>query len=169
MWWGVFSPLMPASPAKLYVIGAFMALVGAGLAIFGGSEVHRVSKTKAWPSVDGVLDVCQVQDVSTSRNGPSFKLRVAYHFEVAGKPFHGDRLTPLGAPQESVEDALKRASALPPGQPRRVFYNPADPKENCLEPGATGRAWSWVLAGIVMVILGSLPLVSLFWIPAPKN
>ena len=169
MWLGILDPLMRQSPAKLYIVGAFVAFAGTGLVIFGGSEVHRVSKTKSWPAADGVLDICQVQDVSGSRRGPSFRLRIAYHFEVAGKPFHGDRLTPLGAPHESERDATKRALTHPPGRPCRVFYNPADPKENCLEPGATGRAWMWVCMGVVMLVLGSLPLVSLFWIPAPKN
>ncbi|KAF0243390.1 MAG: hypothetical protein FD180_3430 [Planctomycetota bacterium] len=169
MWWGIFSPLFPESPARLYIVGAFVALVGAGLAIFGGTEAHRVSKTKAWPAADGTLDISQVQDVSTSRGGPRFKLRVAYHFEVAGKPFHGDRLTPLGAPQESEAEAISRALAHPPGQPCRVFYNPADPKENCLEPGATGKAWMWLWMGVVMFVLGSLPVASLFFVPAPKD
>ncbi len=173
MWWRLISPLSwyawPESPARVYVVGAFMAFVGAGLLLFGGCEVRRVAKTRDWPSATGTLDISRVQDVSSSRNGPAFRLQVAYHFDVAGKPFHGDRLTPLGAPEESREEADSRAAAHPAGQPCQVFYDPQDPRQNCMEPGATGRAWTWVWVGLAMFIFGAIPIASLFFVPAPPN
>ena len=35
--------------------------------------------------------------------------------------------------------------------------------------GATGRAWWWVWLGLGMLVVGAIPIASLFFIPAPKE
>jgi hypothetical protein len=173
MWWRLLSPLSwygwPQSPARIYITGSFVAFLGGVLLLFGGCEVRRVAKTKSWPSVLGTLDVSKVQDVSDNRSGPSFRLRVAYHFEVGGQPFHGERVTPLGSPHGSEEEVAAMAASRPAGQPCPIFYDPQDPQQNCLEPGATGQAWWWVWLGLGMLAVGAIPIASLFFIPAPKE
>ncbi|MCE9584518.1 MAG: DUF3592 domain-containing protein [Planctomycetes bacterium] len=173
MWWRLISPLSwygwPQSPARLYITGAFVSFLGGVLLLFGGCEVRRVAQTRAWPSTMGTLDVSKVQDITENQDHPVFRLRVAYHFELAGQQFHGDRLTPLGAPNDSEQEAAARAMAHPSGQPCAIFYDPKDPKVNCLEPGATGKAWTWVWLGLAMLVLGAIPIASLMFIPAPKE
>jgi hypothetical protein len=83
---------------------------------------------------------------------------------VAGQPYTGNRYRygTIGHPSHaSVERIVRR---YPPGRQTKVYYNPADPADSVLQPGADGSD--------LLLVLFLAPwnlMVAVAWVTVAKS
>ncbi|MCX7028461.1 MAG: DUF3592 domain-containing protein [Spirochaetes bacterium] len=149
-----------------YVFGAFMCVVGAGLG-FGGFQSRKKSKTAAaWPTVPGTITSAEVETHRSSGMSSkghsttrvSYEPVVKYSYSVEGKEFKGKNigLTTVSTGKGAAE---KRIEALTSNPKLKVYYNPNDPKEACLDPKAGGSIGMFVI-GAALLLLGIVVLAN---------
>jgi hypothetical protein len=154
-----FIALIPSlldEPKRL--IGALMVAAGVGAFVYQVWNLWRVAQSQRWPSTHGRI----VHSAScTLRNGPDVANTVRgsdirYVYEVAGVEYHGNVVclggefnTSLGGPAE------QRLAQYPENEPVEVFYNPARPRQACLQREAQAPAFT-ILIGLVFVAIGAM-------------
>jgi hypothetical protein len=92
----------------------------------------------------------------------SYDLTVAYTYEVAGREWHGNRVSFGQEPSGSYGDVQPRMEQYLKGTEVTVYYDPADPSQAVLERGAASGAWFAIALGIVLIAVGIALLVSGF-------
>lgn len=92
-----------------------------------------------WPWVDGVILVCQAEQVSPDPhhelNHANWRLNLRYQYQVAGQTFTGDRLRAMAERFPTQADALVFEQQFKVGQRVKVFHDPAKPSSSVLIPG----------------------------------
>lgn len=126
---------------------------GVGVSIWGGLEIARGIFSRDWPTVEGtVLSSGLVQ----ARDDQSVLADIVYAYEVAGKPFRGERQRYDGGGSYSGDrDAASRYLANYAAAGRTlVRYDPRHPERAVLEPGFQ-RPALFIFVGGVVVLAGS--------------
>ena len=114
-----------------FLAGAFV-LIGLGGMGYGTFLVSQARESAGWPQTDGRIVRSKV---IPAREGD--RLEIEYAYEVAGVPYtarriyFGDHLT-----LSSRNDAGTYATRYPVGNPVSLAYDPEDPADAVLEPGA---------------------------------
>ncbi|MBM4109094.1 MAG: DUF3592 domain-containing protein [Phycisphaerae bacterium] len=140
--------------------GDWLIWIGIGLAVLGvaGVTVAVLVKSRAWPSVPGVMTESEVVEVQRTRRpseiGPlavtEYEARIRYTYSVDGVALEGTRLMPL---MPSVFPDRDRALAViaqrPPGAPVEVYYDPNQPSRSALVTMAAIPTRAVVALGVV--------------------
>ena len=133
--------------------------VAAAWAIVG--DLRRARASRHWPGVWGVVTQSQV-DACGSGDEMHEKHRLCYRFEVDGTAYSGDRVRAGGNfdvtfpahPGRTWSTARIRQDFYPLGTRVHVLYDPANPRNCCLEPGGLACAVCEVLASTGLAVLG---------------
>jgi hypothetical protein len=147
-------------------MGAIFGLIftGIGLFMLARGLIHfRTSKASSnWPSTQGEVALATIDvSVSTDDDGgtsTSYAPRVLYTYTVLGQQHTSDQVvigTTLNYPSRARAEANL---AYQTGQQVTVFYNPDNPAQAVLEPGATRGVWGYLIAGVVFGIAGAFVL-----------
>lgn len=149
-----------------YGFPSIFLLVGIGLLIGGGFVLDMALKSKEWPSVQGMVTRSEVQRSYSSSSGSShsslmYSALVTYDYQVNGEKITGDNITFGTYSSSSPKGANQTVKRYPLGEPVKVYYNPKDPWNSVLEPGA--GAVSYILLGIggVFFLLGVVLFLTL--------
>jgi len=154
--------------AMRWVFGGFFALIGLTIIAVATVTMITASDSRAWPQVDGTMVVSEVESRRSTDRATStiYTPKVAYRYEVAAQEHEGTRFELLErgeATRSAIEAKLDR---FPKGARVAVSYNPDDPAESVLKPGAPDAMGIPFALGLVALLVGGG--IVLFMRPAPK-
>ncbi|MFN0185748.1 MAG: DUF3592 domain-containing protein [Aquabacterium sp.] len=141
-------------PPLFIGFGIFLLTMSAPKLIEGWSA-------RSWPSVHGRVTEVRLEEVQHDRGKKRwFEVTVGYTFDVAGRPYSGDR---LGLWPERLQrlDAQALAAGFPVGLPVMAHYNPSDPTRSLLDRSVGIGTWAVVGIGTLALGVGMALLVSL--------
>jgi hypothetical protein len=118
------------------MIAALTALVF-WLAVEAGIAIARGLRSKSWPSTEGEILMAEVRAKVTGRGGKAWVPSVTYRFYVQGKEIVGHTIR-IGVGERTFSSSAHRMiENYVVGGTHAVFYDPADPRVNVLEPGVS--------------------------------
>ncbi len=141
------------------VFGLIFAAAGLFLLWQGVKEHRACRESRNWPCVEGRITESAVQ-VTRRHHSTSYSPQIAYTYSVAGQAYFSAAVT-IGATRtfSSYAKAQTQTAKYPLGQTVSVYYDPQQPAEATLEPGATGGAWGTVLMGVITGGMGGVVLI----------
>lgn len=154
--------------------GGIFFLVGAGLCLFLGVPTLSGAKaSESWPTVDGVVIESRVESKRSSgkNNGTTYKAIVVYDYEVDGQPYSSGRIW-FGSDISTSNQAQMRNTTkqYPKGQTVKVHYDPENPLEAVLQPGAFWSSYFMIVFGSVFAFIGgAVLLVAAFGMKSKSN
>ncbi len=127
----------------IHFICAVFAVVGVALLVVGLKDAWRAARSRRWPTAPG--KVISAEEFQHRRPLPAeagggtrihYQAHVHYEYTV-GRVLIGSTVLGMG-PSETSSEARAQAilARYPPGKPLQVAYNPQDPTDSVLEPGA---------------------------------
>ena len=141
------------------LFGLIFSVAGLFL-LWQGSKEHRTCReSRNWPCVEGRITESTMQ-VTRRHRSTSYSPRVSYTYSVMGQAYFGTGMT-IGATQGFSSQAKVQAqlAKYPLGQPAPVYYDPQQPAQATLEPGATQGAWRTLLMGVITGGMGAAVLM----------
>ncbi|MBI9050111.1 MAG: DUF3592 domain-containing protein [Anaerolineaceae bacterium] len=144
------------------VFGLLFAGTGLFLLIRGLLQFRSSKASRDWPTIEGQVTQAMV-DMSIDRDEDGSSSRkyaplVIYTYAILGREYTSDQVA-FGSKwrytsRAKAESKLRYQS----GEQVIVYYNPENPTQTVLEPGAVGGAWGTLLIGIVFIIVGGFVL-----------
>lgn len=152
----------------IHFVCAVFAAVGFALLVAGLRDVWRTARSRRWPTAPGT--VVSTEELQHRRRVPSdtgsgvrihYEARVHYEYTV-GQVHIGSTVVRLGTSETSSEaHAQTTLARYLPGQSIQVAYNPQDPTESVLEPGAHPVDFARALVGAALLVLAfAIQLIS---------
>ncbi|HEY1928302.1 MAG TPA: DUF3592 domain-containing protein [Caulobacteraceae bacterium] len=149
--------MRPVTQSDLAVIGA---IFGAGLGFIlwvwlaWSHRVRLVERAQSWPTVRGRMQIAKVRHKRDSDAVDEFIPVISYVYEVAGRPYTGDRLH-VGGKTIYYDDASASAAiqGYRSGGEVLVRYDPANPRVSALvvQPART-HLRHWLIFGAFLVL-----------------
>jgi hypothetical protein len=146
------------------VFGLLFTGIGLFMLVRGLVELRAGKASRNWPSVAGQVVLATVDvSVSTDDDGGtsrSYAPRVVYTYSASGQQYTSDQVV-VGAKWHYPSRARAEAKlAYQSGQQVIVCYNPDNPTQAVLEPGATRGAWGTLIIGLIFAIAGGVVLAN---------
>jgi hypothetical protein len=154
----------------------FRAIAGVGIALVSYcfvvslNEFMKASSSRDWPMVQGRVVYSRVdsyQEGDGLERMTVYRAIINYSYRVGETTFQGKRISfsgwggPIGTTRTADESvARSEADRYPVRAVVKVFYNPRDPGEAVLEPGATNQNRKSLILSIVFLIGAAL----FFWV-----
>jgi Protein of unknown function (DUF3592) len=113
--------------------------------------------TGAWPSVSGLITKAEVG----TRGVSSYYADVSYSYEVGGREFTGHRIDRSNFGYSARDGAEQAIQGLAPGQWVAVHFDPSDPAQSVLRPGAGAQDYLLLLVPILSLFIGLAGIRSL--------
>jgi hypothetical protein len=142
-------------------------LIGFGLLGFGLWEARRSRAAAYWPSMRGEIDSCELA-TTQGREGPSFVVKVIYHYRVGDGEYTHDRLafgykgSNVLATHQQIVDRLKSARSV------RVLYDPNDPQNAVLSFGVH-QTLQLLLAFSALWLVFTAGFSFMFWLASQND
>lgn len=131
------------------ILGLFV-VAGVLAALWGLRVMTTGRRSLQWPSVEGTIEECKISsDEFDLLPHISFRYQVNQRSYQQSLKFPGD-VTP------TKEFAQGYVDKYPAGTRVHIYYNPGNPQDSTLEPGAGRGDWLILAIGISMVVIGSL-------------
>lgn len=149
-------------------MGVIFGLLFTGIGLFmlvrGLVQFRTCKASSDWPSTEGQVVLATVDvSVSTDDEGGtsrSYAPRVVYTYSFIGQQYTSDQVV-IGSSWKYPTRARAEAKlAYRSGQQVTVYYNPDNPAQAVLEPGATRGVWASLIIGIVFTIAGAIVLAN---------
>lgn len=129
------------------IILAVVTVGGIAITIWGWQALKASQKRRDWPNVEGVIE-----ESAPSSTHDDLLPHIVYRYEISGENLRRTFEFPSGT-NPLPEFADTYVKKYPVGAKVRVYYNPHQPQESTLEPGARGD-WMILVLGILMVAGG---------------
>ncbi|HKV72960.1 MAG TPA: DUF3592 domain-containing protein [Gemmatimonadales bacterium] len=104
---------------------------------YGLRKLYEAWGSVDWPAVSGTILSSGVETSAGDRGGTLYSANVQYTYQVGDRVLTANQVTiggPLAtswrSPAEAIVERYRSGAAC------RVSYDPEDPTESCLEPGA---------------------------------
>jgi hypothetical protein len=146
------------------IIGPIFLVVGAVVAFyFGKPIVDNAKASLKWPTVEGRVTVSTVERKRSS-DSTTYAANVGYEYEVDGQKQLGDTVW-FGGNFSSSNSGLARETVdkYPAGSQVQVYYNPEDPNQSVLEPGAFWTTYMVYGIGLLFFGIGLLATGAFVW------
>ena len=131
--------------------------IGAGVIYYARSIAAKASRSLSWPTTEGVIShsamLFRTEQTSNSNNAAMYKADVAYRFKVNGRDYSSSQISLMDYSSTAAR-AGDIVARYPDGASVTVYYNPADPSDSVLEPGATRGISLLALIGGVFAVAG---------------
>lgn len=143
--------------------GIFFVL-GLGVSYYGYRLIRKARASAQWPAVQGKIESSTV-DVEREREEDSdgdihyerkYIPNIVYQYQVDGMDFMGDQISFGSTSSSSQGWAYKMRDQYPEGAEVAVYYDPENPQEAVLQPGAKGATYIVMVIGVVFVLTGIL-------------
>lgn len=143
----------------LVVFGA----VGIGLGIWGWGVLTNARVSEGWPTVEGRVVRSEVDHSTDAEGGDSYTPEIEYEYTVDGLEYENNRVRFGENSYSSRRRAEEETGRYPVGRRVEVYYEPGDPDNSVLEPGATLGSYLGVVMGAMFLGIGliSAPLIML--------
>ncbi len=139
---------------KLIDLWAIAALIS-GIGYMGWifSKQRLVARSQTWPSATGTIILSKIGS-SSSQTGTShtanktYAARIKYHFKVGPRVYAGNTICLGGVLNSSFKNrAEERIEKYSKGATVTIYYNPENPKINCLERHGEITLFGYLLGG----------------------
>jgi hypothetical protein len=135
----------------LWAIGALISGIGYMGWIF--SKQRLVARSQDWPSVTGTIILSKI-NLNSSQTGASqtanktYSARIKYHFKVGLRVYTGNTICLGGVLNTSFKSrAESRMEKHSKGATVTIYYNPTNPKTNCLERHGEIALFGYLIGG----------------------
>ena len=144
--------------------GGIFFLVGLGMSFLGYRLIRKARESANWPSTPGTIESSTV-DVERERERDSegdvhyetkYIPNIVYQYQVNGMDYAGDRISFSGGSSSNRTRAYRITNQYPEGAEVAVHYDPEDPQESVLQPGATWKTYIVLVMGVVFSLVGVL-------------
>ncbi len=155
------------SPIVRFGLGliAFFLVLGAPISGFFLTRiVVQALASTDWPSVNGLVNKAEVGVNDVGR----YYADVSYTYDVDGQSFTGTRVRMSDGEYENRDGAALTIQNLQVGMRLPVHYDPDDPAESVLRPGAGYQEYALLLVPVIMLSAG-LYGFSLLWRTRPSR
>jgi hypothetical protein len=139
----------------ILIAAAAFALIGIYMLILGRRSVQVGTASLTWPKAPGRI---LKSEIKRGAKG-SARADITYCYSVAGQSHTGSRVS-FSLAGSNLNESSRIVKAHPAGSDVTVSYNPADPTEAVLEPGAKSGSTTTFLAALMFV--GSLAMVGIY-------
>lgn len=155
------TPAKQMTPRQALFIMPIFAILGILLTVFWGIPTARnATKSQQWPSVEGSITLSDMATNYDSEDGSvTYSAKVFYAYSVGGTAHTGSTVSFGDYGSSDPSHAGGIVSRYPAGSRVQVYYDPVDPNNSVLEPGATWSSFVGVIAGIVFLVIGILGFV----------
>ncbi len=142
--------------------GAFTAVGGVALILFGIYFIREALASKSWPVANGEIQAVQViRDVDRDGGKTIVRhyIRINYDYEVEGISYTGDRYS-LGDGSTASKRFKERSEAIaeknkyPLGSEIDVYYKPTEPSFAILKPGTNFGTFVPIVLGVLFLPSG---------------
>lgn len=151
------------------IVRAVAVLFLAGGIVFmwmGANRVKEAKSTLSWPAVTGLVKESKMVTKPAGKNGVSYGASVLYSYSVNGKGFEGDRLSVDRDWKNNPQKPLETLKKYPPGSETKVYFNPDQPGQAVLVPGATTGSWLFFIIGFAFLVSGAIDYWLVPWLVA---
>lgn len=145
---------------RLLLVGAWIALMGAGLLVVHVRTVRDAAASATWPTADGVMLKSEVvRRVQRHRSTTVlYRADLLYRYVVGGRTYESNRIA-IGHSTDYGDPAMAQGEVgqYPVGRRVRVYYHPQDPERSALVAGlrvAGAGRWLALWGAVLLVGLG---------------
>lgn len=128
--------------------------VGIGLGIWGWGVLTNARVSEGWPTAAGRVVRSEVEHSTDSEGGDSYLPQIDYRYQVEGQDYENDRVRYGENSYSNRRQAEAEAEKYPVGRQVEVYYEPGDPENSVLEPGATLGSYLGVCMGALFLGIG---------------
>ncbi|BAF71979.1 DUF3592 domain-containing protein [Sulfurovum sp. NBC37-1] len=122
----------------------------------GVKEIKLANESTGWPSVQGKITISLLsKNISSYRRHPRGAPSIAFHYkyEIDQKIFIGDRVMYGYKNNFFTSDSYRQSKAYTKGNSVTVYYNPDNPEQAVLEPGANfPYSWNIIMIALILMI-----------------
>jgi len=134
------------------------AVGGIAFAFIGYNSMQKAKAAKAWPTVEGRITSSEVDSYwKRDRDSGSTRMheaKIAYEYTVDGVSYESTKISFMSSSSSLRGQAQAMVRKYPAGGTATVYYNPSNPQEAVLEPGAAGGAMIFMAAGGIFALIG---------------
>ncbi len=127
--------------------------VGIGLGIWGWGVLTNARASEAWPTVEGRVVRSDI-DEQFDEEGDSYVPQIDYEYTVDGLEYENDRVRFGQNSYSSRRRAEEETGRYPVGRRVEVYYEPGNPENSVLEPGASLGSYLGVSLGAMFLVIG---------------
>jgi hypothetical protein len=138
-----------------------LGLLGAGYYVgweWGWPALREAQRSEDWPKTLGWVERSRVVSFAPTGGRVEPRLELAYSYVVDGTAYTGHRVRlplPLELGLGFAETPQQLSARYPAGLEVDVHYDPQDPSQAVLEPGAPPRAYLPIAVGAVLLLSGA--------------
>ena len=134
------------------------AVGGIAFVLIGYNSMQKAKAAKAWPTVEGRITASEVDSYwKRDRDSGSQRMhqaKIAYEYTVDGENYESTKISFMNTSSSMRSQAQAVVKKYPAGGTATIYYNPLNPQEAVLEPGATGGAMFFMAAGGIFALIG---------------
>ena len=121
------------------------------------SSIQKGSDSENWPSTTGYIISSNIVR-HPSKHGYTYGANITYQYSINDHTYSSNRISYGDYSSSDGEHANQLVTQYYVGRNVTVFYNPKNPSEAILEPGATFFSYMFLLAGILPIVIGIIIL-----------
>lgn len=146
-----------AGPITGTIVGLIFLVVGYFVAFtFGKPILDNAKASNDWPKVVGKINRSSVV-TSRSRDKTHYSFDVVYDYKVEGEGYTSSNVYFGGeVSSSSSSSAYKVKNRYPKGSSVDVYYDPQEPSNAVLEPGAHWQSYIIYAGGWMFLLVGGL-------------
>jgi hypothetical protein len=139
---------------------AIFIMIGLGLSYWGWTIVQDARASSQWPATEGTVTSSEVRDTSDAESD-SYSPKVTYEYQVDEVRYENDTISFGQNAYGSRRKAEGIAAGYPAGSHVTVYYEPGDPSNAVLEPGADAGSFIVLAIGALFTLIGLIVPVAM--------
>ncbi len=137
------------------IIFIFFIIIGILFVLEGAYFYQQDTESESWYQTEGVILSSDIYTES-GEHGTMYKANIVYQYQVNGINYTSDDVSTGHLSSSDRNYAQQTVNKYYVGKTVTVFYNPKDPSNAVLEPGATIFPYIIILFGLLPIIVGSV-------------
>jgi len=134
-----------------FAIAAFFCVIGGPISGYFLTRIFFEARASAsWPSVSGTVTKVQIGNTGVGR----YFADVSYNYRVGGNDLTGSKVRASDGEYNIRDGAVQAIRGLSVGQSVPVYYNPSDPGQALLRPGAGFQEYALLFVPVLMFGFG---------------
>jgi len=139
-------------------IWATTLIVSVVLIAASALRMQRIWSSASWPTVQGMVEVSELEFDPILRNTTKYTLKLIYHYVVDGQKYEGRQVSFAGntsyVGRTGSEKGVQRVlQAYPQGSLVLVYHHPSRPGKSVLETRIPATLYKTLLFGLIMAVI----------------
>ena len=142
------------------IIGVIFCALGIWLCVWGFNKLSTALQSTSWPTVNGKVISSEVKvelsGGSGTRGGSSsnrYFAEISYSYTINNNIFTSNNFSYGRFGSKNKKDARRIAKQYQRGKTVKVYYNPKQPEQAVLKPGATFASYLPISFGIIWTLV----------------